>query len=384
MTTEPFNDDPDHVPVAKFRPEIILGFIAFHRRFIIGTVLLLGVAYLLVRLNYPHLLDNLTGVSATDVINSDGATKITSATPSTEFEYPARLESPGPVDLDEEFSELLRTNGIWAKKRYSFQAELLQDRLEKLRSLLANQNLAPERRSYCEHNHIDIVRMLSEVSEKIITTIDGLDEMVVEVDKLYGQSKNKDLAAKASAVFVQHKLTRFLKTRSDDNFEELKNLFLARKDTIKNCAIASRYLAKLLCNAIVLAGDDSRLRELAIEHLTRHADQPQLVFVELAKEIFFAGVDLDTLPKRMLDQDFNVDEDMQLLLKQLKKHPDMPVPIYAVAVSSIQASIDNGRHEQGGRYLNQLREIEPLITAKVIRERVNKAIDLIKLPSHLN
>ena len=61
MTTEPFNDDPDHVPVVKFRPEIILGFIVFHRRFIIGTVLLLGVAYLLVRLNYPHLLDNLPG-----------------------------------------------------------------------------------------------------------------------------------------------------------------------------------------------------------------------------------------------------------------------------------------------------------------------------------
>ena len=91
-----------------------------------------------------------------------------------------------------------------------------------------------------------------------------------------------------------------------------------------------------------------------------------------------------TCESKSRSQATNVDEDMQLLLKQLKKHPDMPVLIYTVAVSSIQLSIDNGRHEQGGRYLNQLREIEPLITAKVIRERVNKAIDLIKLPSHLN
>ena len=47
----PFNDDPNHMPEGNFNPMLILAFLNFHRRFIIGAMLLAGVAYLLIRLN---------------------------------------------------------------------------------------------------------------------------------------------------------------------------------------------------------------------------------------------------------------------------------------------------------------------------------------------
>ncbi len=367
MTTKPFNDDPDHVPVKPFQPGVILGFINFYRRFIVGTLLLAGVAYLILCLNYSEIAGMFQAVSVTEA---------RVATPESQAFEP--LKSAVLLTTDEEINWLLDTNGEWAAKSPAAVAEMLQFRADKLKKLLEGRDLEPAQRTYCVHNYIDVVGLLSRVSGKTTNGVTGIDEMVAEVDELFGQTIDKDIAAKAKAIFVQHALAQFVDARSNNSFKAFSNALRDRQSAIKESELALVYVTNVFSEVVTKAGDDSRLRRILIRYLSNVIDQPELALVDLAKKVFFSEVDLDTLAIRLRDQPLSADSDMRFLLRQLKKHPDIPAPIYSKTVSFIGACIDNDQHEQAQRYLDQLREIARSITVEHIRDQVDKEIALLE------
>ena len=364
------SENNDIEPEEGFRFEMILWFLNFHRRYIFGALLLAGVAYFLIHFSQPSptIEDYPTGTSASRSRPASGAFEEASGG-FAEENGNASIEPLAPMSLDEEIDQLLNTADGLDELADSAAIAFLKKRLAKLRELLP-QDLAQSQRKYCESQFIDCVWKLNIIANKTDAGVEGVDELMTEVEQAYGNSEDSDIAAAANIVFLRHKVSQFLISQSEEDFEVFKEALKERQAVILKSAGPSENLSRMLSEAVVIAGDDSRLREVAIDHMSNVVNLRMPVALELATNLFFSQVDLQTLPKRIMDRDPDADIEFDYVVRQLEKYPNMPIQIYSIAASSVARYQDVGQRDKAERGIQQFREIAPTITNEGIREEL--------------
>ena len=377
MKSEPFNDDPDHVPVRKFDSGLVLWYLNFHRRTIFGAILVAGLIYLLVRLN-----DSGNDSSQLDEDPPMRVAVEPTTQQKTEFlldsgsaERPSPIEPSAPATTDQKIDQLLENASSRSKLSDADAITSLNKRIAILRELLQSDDLTPSQLSYCELDFIDTVGLLIEFSNKTDAGIEGIDDLVKEVQQDYGESEDPKIAAAAKVVFVHQAVSRFMATQSDEDFEAFKTALLERQAAIHKSDPARKYLTKAMSEAVSITGDDGRLREIAIDHFSKVTEQEGLEATNLAIKLFFSDLDLNDLPTRVNSRDPSADAEVQFLFDQLEKRPDMPVPIYSIAASSIGRYQDIGEKGKAEQCLVRLRAIAPKISIDKIRKQVQNGID---------
>lgn len=388
MKSEQVNDDPEPVRVQWYHLEFIFAFLNFHRRTILGLLLVAGLAYLLVRLNDPNPTDpnqlsdeDYPPAAAAIDGGSQPAASLDSsqAEASVEAKKVAIEEPPTPKTTDEKLNELLDSASEWSELKAAADAiAFLEKRLTTLRELLQAQDLKPRQRNYCEHHFIDSVNLLVQFSEKTDAGIKGVDELLDEVERRFGESEDPDVAASAKVTFVSTLVRQYMAVSSDENFEAFNNALQERQAAIFVSNQSKKQLAGVINESVKLLEDDSRLRKAAIEYLSQIMDLRDPVAAELAASLFFPRFDIRNLPDRVRLKAPEADDDVEFLLKQLEKHPDMPLQIYSVLASSISRYQDNGEHGKADKFIERFRAIEPTIKTERIRKEVLKGIGILE------
>ena len=373
-----FNDDPDYVPVKRFNPLLILAFLNFHRRFILGALLLVGVAYFLMRADSSSPADEGSDSVARvgdSVARSDGIEATTSYP--TE---PADQGSSEPVLLtaDQQINRLLASANDWRGKSVTGTVTFFQTRCESVEKLMTDHDLKPRQHAYCVQEYIKSLGSLSEQSQKLDAGVEGIDEKIAEVVKTYGESENGDIAALANAALVGHLARQFIEASSSENLEALKVAFLERQDVIAKSELAQRHITRAIRDATAKAGDSPKLREIAAGHLSNVLFLNDVAVVDLAKNLYFPEVDWLSLKSRLQTRSPGADSDVELLLASAKEHPDMPLMIYSNIGSAIKWYQVIDENEKAQQFLSQLEEIGETITSKRIHDEVQKGIQILK------
>ena len=366
MNTESFNEvhEPDEDPERGFELGLIFAFLNFHRRTILGMILVAAVAYFLVHLNKKEVAND---VDADSIV----ATVQTSAFPGSQIaQAPEEQTAPvvplKPKTTNQRLDQLLDSATAWAQAAPAEAVITLKQRLAELKALLGSQDLTPSQRKYCVYNYIDSVGALSGYHASLVGGVQGIDGIVAEVDQIYGASENEEVAAAAKVVLVCHKMAKFLTSRGDEDFADLQEAFMKNLDVISKSTKSWEFLARSLAQYVKDSGNDDRLCRLAADHLERIvvSAPSDLIATELANSLFFlpARVNMKTLSMRVKAQVEHADEDVQFLFGHLKKHPNMPVTVYSMATTAINSYHKNGKHDKAKSGLEKLREIEALIT----------------------
>ena len=388
MKSYPPNPEPNQIPEPEFRlGDMILWHLNFYRRSILGVILVAGVAYLLVTLNKPSSsVDEFEEYSvAKSDISSPPASAGTVSQASNDLAVAERSTVAEPVAVAsaaQRVDQLLNTADQWRTLGNSQAVVFLKKRIETIKELLQATDLTPRQRDYCDRDWIDAVGTLIGISNKTDAGIEGVDELVAEVDRAYGESEAPETAAAANVVYVRHTISRFIASQSDEDFKAFKNALLDRQAVILESARCHIYLSRALDEAVAIVGDDARLREIVIEHLMTVANLKNNVATDLAVTLFFPQIDIDALPGLVMAQDPTADSDVELMLKELKEHPNMPLPIYSAVASSIARYRDVGKDGKADRYLEQLKEIAPTIPNELVRKEILGGVkSLEKKPS---
>lgn len=386
MKSEQVNDEAEPVRIQWYHPGFILAFLNFHRRTILGLLLVAGVAYLLVRLNDPSPSDPdqlgdeayLPAATATDS-GSQPAVPLSSgqAEASVAVKPVAPERPPKPKTTDEKLNELLDTASDWSSLQTADAIEFLEKRLMSLREVLQAPDLKPRQRNYCELHFIDSVSLLTQLSGSTDAGIEGIEELMAEVERNFGESENLEVAASAKVAFVASLVTQYVAVSSEENFEAFSSALQERQAAIMASKRSKEQITRVIVEAVKLTGDDARLRKVALEHLSQVVDFQDAAVTDLAINLFFPRFDLENLPGRVRSEAPEADDDVQFLIEQLEKHPDMPLHVYSVLASSIARYQNNGEQGKADKCIEQLRGIAPTITAERIRKEVLKGIGIL-------
>ena len=386
MILKPSNDNPNQLAEGDSYVHMVLWHINFYRRSILGLVLVAAVAYLLVHLNdqnsTPEFADEEFPVAPVAHNDSEfslpdskvASTELDEESSETEFVSPNRpvveVAPVTPATPAERIDQLLSTADDWSALDINEAVTFLKKRIVTLKELINDEELTPRQTDYCERGWIDAVGFLVGLSNQTSTGVEGIGELVAEVDDNYSDSEKEETAAAANAVFVRQEIANFIETQSDEDFEALSNALLKRKALILKSGSARTYLSVAMKEAVSFIGDDPRMRKVAIEHLENDVDLRNIVASDLAEMLFFPQMDLDNVPVLIVAKDPTVESDVVLLLKTLKEHPNMPLPIYSIVASSIARYRDIDENKKADRFLGQLREIAPSISIEFIRKEV--------------
>ena len=381
MKPQPPNNEPASDQEQSFDPLIIIAFLNFHRRPIFGAILLAGIAYYLVQISNPSTVTD--DGWAEDAVARDSYTQTEIApTPGLIDESSAnnsapQVEAATPATTDEKINELLDTAEDWkAYENLSAAADSLEIRIENSNELLQAQDLSPRQRNYCERVVANSTALLSGLANQV--DVEELDAFVNEVERNYSKSKDSEIASLADVAWVRNALSKFLTTGSKQDFEVFKNALQKRQTSILGSTRAHQYLTESITEAVSIAGDNAGLKEIAIKHLALSADQGESMINALTIGLFFPRMDLEVLPAQVADAHPEADVDVQFVIDQIRKQPDMPVPIYSILMSSIARYQDVGRSDKAKQCLRQIKEIVPLIKTERIREQVLNGIVAIE------
>lgn len=378
VTNTPINDDPDFEPPEKFQPIVILLFLNFHRRFIFGLFLLAGVAYMLLRLNEQGPVEEANASDAFQASASLPQPTLTDASSRAEETVTPVATEPEKRTVSQRINWLLNSVSNWQDKSTPDAIIVLQIRIGQIRELMENPDLKPRQRAYCTQEYVKAVGFLSEQNQNSTTGVEGIDEMIAEVQQAYEESEDTEIAAVAKAVWVGHLARKFAENQNEDNFQAFETAFLERRDAIANSDQARRHISKAICDTSAQATEHPRLREIATDHLSTVIYMDDTSVVDLAKNLFFPEVDWKTLPTRLKSQSPGAEADIQILLERLKKYPETPLIIYSTVASTIKWYQDAEESEKANKYLVQLEEIAPTITSKLIHDEVAKGIRMLK------
>ena len=372
----PHNDDPNYVPESNFNPMLILGFLNFHRRFIIGVLLLAGVAYLLLRLNDSSPADKVNE-SVAQVNNPVPRSEVTESKPYTPGVVDQGSSEPDVQTIDEQINWLLTSANKWKNETVEDTAIILMVRHDQIEKLVSDPSLKPRQRAYCVQEYIKVVSLMSEINQKIGVGIEGIDEKVAKVVQAYGESENDDIAALAKAALVGHLAWQFTETQNDENLQAFIVAFLEKRDAIAVSDLAKQHITKAIRDVAAEAADNPRVRELAAEHLSSVLFMSNNAVVDLAKNLYFPGVDWKSMVSRLRARSPGADSDIQILLTSVKEHPNTPLAIYSTIVTAINWYQEIDEDEKAQQFLDQLEEVGTTITSKKIHDEVQKGIQIL-------
>ena len=373
----PHDDDPDYVPESNFNPILILAFLNFHRRFIIGVLLLAGVAYLLMHLNDSGPADKVNE-SVAQVNDSIPRSGVTESRPYTPEVINQGSSEPDVQTIDEQIDWLLSSANRWKNNKVEDAAVVLMVRHDQIEKLVSDPSLKPRQRAYCVQEYIKAVSLLSEFNQKIDAGIEGIDEKVAKVAQAYEESENDDIAALAKAAFVGHLAWQFTETQNDENLQAFIVAFLEKRDAIAVSDLAKQHITKAIRDIAGEAADNPRVRELAAEHLSRVLFMSDNAVVDLAKNLYFPRVDWKSVVSRLRTRSPGADSDVQILLTSVKEHPNTPLSIYSTIGTAINWYQEIDEDEKAQQFLDQLEEVGATITSKRIHDEVQKGIQILK------
>jgi len=232
---------------------MILAFLNFHRRYIIGTLLLAFVAYFLVYLNNSN---------STDEFNESVA------------------QVNDPTSQSAGTGQAPESQSIFLTLRHA-----------QIEKLIIDHDLKPSQHTYCVQEYIKVTSAMSEINQKIHTGLEGIDEKIVKVVQAYEGSEDVDIAALANAAFVSHLAWRFTETPNEENFEIFKAAFLERRDVIAKSEFANGHITKAIRDVVAKASNEPRLQEIGTLHLASVLLKSDEAVIDLAKNLYFPEVD---------------------------------------------------------------------------------------------
>jgi len=379
-TVDQFNDDPGDVPVRSFRPMLLLAFLNFHRRFIIGALLLAGVGYFLMQGN---------GSSSTDADDdgNDSVAQVSAPTsrPREITAAPSPVASPElgaselvPQTVDQQINWLLMSANKWQGKPSGNAVFTLTVRHDRIKKLLSRADLRPGQRDYCVKEYLKGLGSMSELNQNVPGGIDAIDDMIAEAAQVHEGSEDDDIAALAKAMLVGHLVRRFAENQDEESFAAFKVAFFEKRDAIANSDGAKRHLVYAIQNTISQVGDAPRLREIADAYLSDIMFWEDTIVLELAKTLYFPKVDWRSLESRIKTGSPGANTDLQILLAATKERPELPPPVYSVIVLGLKWYQDAGEEERAQRFLGQLEEVCETITSDRLLKKVQSEIDVLK------
>ena len=373
----PFNDDPNHMPEGNFNPMLILAFLNFHRRFIIGAMLLAGVAYLLIRLNDSSPADEVNE-SVTRVNDPAPPSGTTEPTPYTAEINDQGASEPVTLTIDDQINWLLTSAGRWRNASVEDAAVILNVRHGEIEKLISDPRLKSNQQTYCIQEYIKAVGSMSEINQKISVGVEGIDEKIAKVVQAYEENENEDIAALAKAALVGHLAWQFTGTQNDEDLEAFIVAFLEKREAIAISDLATRHITKAIRDVAAKAADDPRVREITTEHLSSVLYLSDDAVVDLAKNLYFPAVDWKSMASRLRTRSPGADSDIQLLLTSVREHPETPLTVYSTIATAIKWYQEINEDEKAQQCLDQLEEVGATITSKRIHDEVQKGIQILK------
>jgi len=377
----PFNDDPDYVPVRDFNPMVIFAFLNFHRRFILGGLLLAVVGYFLMQ-------PNVSSPDSDDDNNNNAlvAQESEPTSPSGEIELePSLAESTEPSvseapqrTVNQQINLLLASANKWRNISAAGAVYSLKVRYDRINKLAIRDDIKPRQLAYCVQERIKALGAMSELNQKVSGGVEGLDEMIAEAVQAHEGSEDEEIAALVKSVLVGHLARRFAGNQNEENFAAFKVAFFDKRDAIALSDTAQLHMTYAIRDATVTKGDDPGLRELAGDHLSRVLFWSDDVVVDLAKNLHFPKADWRSLESRIKTGSPGAETDVQILLASVDKHHELPVIVYSTITLAIKWYHDAGEIQKAQRFLGQLEEISQKITSERIRKNVEDGIATLK------
>jgi hypothetical protein len=364
-------EDENEAPATRFRPEIAWGFLVFHRRSILGAILIFSVGYFLWTATSKQN-DSDDASASTDRISSN------SAVPKNLIGYTG-VEAASLPDAEKSTEDLiemvLESAKSWRSETPATAATPLKRRLKNL-SILLSRELPATQREFCLVSYIETVGFLSAIDERGGLNLEGVDAAVQEIDELYGNHPNTLIAAKANLACLRAAMDDFLSQKI--GLKQVESEIDERRDKICASPVTVRAFADLLVAINRLAGYSSETKKIGVRNLWHIATIDRLVAQKMALDIFFNDLEVGNLAVRVRQKSSDSDSDVEALFEAIEEFPNFSVNVYSVAASSIRSYQIIGQEEKADLLLDQLRKIAPTITFEDVRSEVERGIGMLE------
>lgn len=347
---DPLNDDNDSNQTA-FHPEVVWGFIGFHRRRIIGAALVFCVGYFL----WSSL--------ARDDSRKSKSAESTEVSPAGEKSTDVLLESVIQA------GDLLRTQPPPSA------TSTLQGRLKSIETLLSR-SLSPSQQEYCHAAKIESVGALFNANEQGKLELGGTEEAIQEIDRQYSNHDAPLLAAKANLICLRVALYKYIVDKID--IDQLNAEVESRKESICRSPVTISSFAVLLVKLSQVTTDVDDVRKICLRNLRYIGEINEDISKKLAVDILLSELDLPSLAVRVRQEVDGADQEVAQLFDSLSQYSNFPVVIYSIAASTIRSHQIIGERERAEVLLGRLKEIEPTITFDDVRTQVQRGIQMLE------
>ncbi len=366
----------------------IFGFLHFHRRIIIGAVLIGALAYWL--LYGKDLVPRFQPKRlASQLVPSDSE-------PSTDSEQPAdeltENTSSGSLDLgtglneskvEKLIDETVRLDASWPKETHSKASILVARKLKIARQLLELDSLTDLQRKFAEKSLIEAVSILDSLNVQGGLTLPNIrEEMLREVEP-YLDHDDADLQQIARLTMVCYPTYDFLTTPTEENLQLVEQRFNDYFSSLSE----SEFSQEKLCELVVRLQQVPELSEQTESFARRALEKFRTLDSEFARalsrmleqRILFGRLDLPTLVERMQRSDTTADRDIESLKRGLKSLPSADLAIYQIALDVVRALIELEQQDRAIELLEFLRaQVIPQIENSEKRQSILKAMDEFK------
>lgn len=351
----PENQTPveeDRNPHTMLQPEILLGFFLFHRRTIMGAILIAGIGYFL----WPSSARNdKSRGQANSVLNE--------------------AVSTGEKSTEELLESVVNPSESWQAKSPPIAASILERQLKDVETLLSRE-LPASQIEYCQRVKIELLDLLYAIKKIGGLELTGIEEALAEIDRQYSGHENAMLAAKVNLACLRITMEKYRSGEVDA--DRVAAEIARRREKICRSSVALPEFVSLLVTANRVTFDEGEMKKINAQNLQYVGSINQELAKQMAVNLLRSDMDLPSLAVRVRQKLDGADREVAELFDALLEYSNFPVEAYSVAASAVRAYQIIGDEKRADFFLDRLREIEPKITIEQIREEVKRGVAMLE------
>jgi len=345
----------------------------FHRRSIIGFVLVVGVGCLLYWLASKEKKGNDS--------SSDRAATIVKEKyqPDSEISFgnskETDRESISEVNKSVLIDRVMTVEGTWRSKPTAVAAVELSGKLTLLRELF-QRKLSDTESVFCIISYIQTASMLSSLSLRDKLDVEGIDDILDDIGQRYYDHELPEVTAAANSAIVRRQFDRFINSNELGDlqqaektlYESLPAMLVSEKSMVELVGVMYAVRLKPALKEETLALAERLIGKLKESH--------QRFSKALASQVYLGGLDVSGLQKRVSQDTSDSRDDVIKLFEAFEKYPDFGPEVYVVAVTVIRIYQDRGQDEDAKDLLLWLERISEKVANPEQKAGIVEAIEL--------
>lgn len=377
-------------PVSIFMNTLRLafGFLMFHRRTIIGILLLIGLYY--------FITDVVPRISAARRETADNRPKVR-----TESKQPVEPGNPSEEKTmsvagtqstnqiiksenpDELIKELIRLKDKGLKSRNDGLSLMVAADVIKIAKRLMELPINSDQRKFALGSLAESLLMMRLIKLNSNLADESIDSEFLKKTKELLNDPDPVISSYAAVTIVTSAVFDFHTTPTDDRLVILEKLVDDHFDQIAIRPMQLKRLSQVILNSNLPQSNSPAVKKFLDQLRLRFNEHQEPEVIEVGRQfgesLTFRKLDTDNLVFQLGDKTAESDLKADVFFEALQSFPEASIPIYQTGLFVVREYINQGKHDRAMQLAEKIeKEILPERKDADSRARIQKALDELK------